>query len=58
MFFLSLDFKKGFGGAHGIDERAKDKSAVGFDYRAPVEKHSSQTGSLIDRTYKKKMALI
>ncbi|CAF1240148.1 unnamed protein product [Rotaria sordida] len=35
--------KKGFGGEHGIDERAKDKSAVGFDYKATVEKHSSQT---------------
>jgi hypothetical protein len=39
-----IDGKKGFGGAHGIDERAKDASAVGFDYKANVEKHSSQTG--------------
>ena len=43
-FFLCEDFKKGFGGAFGVDERAKDKSAVGFDYKASVEKHSSQTG--------------
>ncbi|CAF3533184.1 unnamed protein product [Rotaria socialis] len=41
---LTIDHdKKGFGGEHGIDERAKDKSAVGFDYKATVEKHSSQT---------------
>jgi cortactin len=39
-----VDGKKGFGGEHGVDERAKDKSAVGFDYKATVEKHSSQTG--------------
>ncbi|CAF3911067.1 unnamed protein product, partial [Rotaria magnacalcarata] len=38
-----MNSKKGFGGQHGIDERAKDKSAVGFDYKATVEKHSSQT---------------
>lgn len=43
-FSLFQDFKKGFGGTFGVDERAKDKSAVGFDYKAPVEKHSSQTG--------------
>ncbi|CAF4028481.1 unnamed protein product, partial [Rotaria sp. Silwood2] len=23
--------KRGFGGEHGVDDRAKDKSAVGFD---------------------------
>jgi hypothetical protein len=39
-----IDGKKGFGGAYGIDEHAKDKSAVGFDYKAQVEKHPSQTG--------------
>jgi hypothetical protein len=39
-----VDGKKGFGGAYGVDERAKDKSAVGFDYKAQVEKHPSQTG--------------
>jgi hypothetical protein len=42
--YFFIDAKKGFGGEHGIDERAQDKSAVGFDYKAPVEKHSSQTG--------------
>ena len=41
---LFIDAKKGFGGEHGIDERAKDKSAVGFDYKPTSEKHSSQTG--------------
>ncbi|CAF5160570.1 unnamed protein product [Rotaria sp. Silwood1] len=40
---LCVDSKKGFGGEHGIDDHAKDKSAVGFDYKATVEKHSSQT---------------
>jgi hypothetical protein len=44
LFFFCVDGKKGFGGEHGIDERAKDKSAVGFDYKPTVEKHSSQTG--------------
>ncbi|CAF1340639.1 unnamed protein product [Rotaria magnacalcarata] len=37
------DCNKGFGGAYGVDERAKDKSAVGFDYKGEVEKHPSQT---------------
>ncbi|CAF3164907.1 unnamed protein product [Rotaria socialis] len=37
------DCNKGFGGAFGVDDRAKDKSAVGFDYRGEVEKHPSQT---------------
>ncbi len=44
--FVFIDGKKGFGGEHGIDERAKDQSAVGFDYKPTVEKHSSQTGWL------------
>jgi len=44
--FVFVDGKKGFGGEHGVDERAKDQSAVGFDYKPTVEKHSSQTGSL------------
>lgn len=43
LFFV--DGKKGFGGEHGIDERAKDQAAVGFDYKPTLEKHSSQTGS-------------
>ncbi len=43
-YLFIIDGKKGFGGAYGIDEHAKDKSAVGFDYKAQVEKHPSQTG--------------
>ncbi len=46
-YSLILDGKKGFGGTYGIDERAKDASAVGFDYKANVEKHSSQTGKQV-----------
>ena len=44
VFDSFTDGAKGFGGAYGVDERPKDKSAVGFDYRAPTEKHPSQTG--------------
>ena len=44
LFLFFVDGNKGFGGAYGIDDRPKDKSAVGFDYKASVEKHSSQTG--------------
>ncbi len=44
IFLFLVDGKKGFGGVYGIDERPKDKSAVGFDYKADVEKHPSQTG--------------
>lgn len=43
MAFL-VDGKKGFGGEYGVDERAKDQAAVGFDYKPTSEKHSSQTG--------------
>lgn len=43
MFFF-VDGKKGFGGEHGVDERAKDQSAVGYDYKSTTEKHSSQKG--------------
>jgi cortactin len=42
-----IDGTKGFGGAYGVDQHAKDKSAVGFDYKAEVEKHPSQTGLII-----------
>lgn len=44
VYICIVDFSKGFGGAYGVDERAKDKSAVGFDYKGEVDKHPSQTG--------------
>jgi hypothetical protein len=47
--YFFIDGKKGFGGEHGIDERGKDASAVGFDYKPTAEKHSSQTG--FSKTY-------
>jgi hypothetical protein len=52
-FYFIIDGKKGFGGAYGIDEHAKDKSAVGFDYKSQVEKHPSQTGFILTKVRKK-----
>ncbi len=52
-----IDGKKGFGGAYGVDERAKDKSAVGFDYKSQVEKHPSQTGLRISILMKMKIKI-
>lgn len=38
------DYKKGWGGQFGIQADRKDKSAVGWDEKAELAKHESQTG--------------
>lgn len=38
-----LSFLPGFGGKFGVQSDRMDKSAVGHDYVAKVEKHVSQT---------------
>ena len=35
----------GYGGKFGVQHDRVDKSAHGFAYQPPVEKHSSQTGT-------------
>lgn len=39
------DAAKGFGGSFGVQQDRVDKSAVGWDYHAELNKHESQKGS-------------
>lgn len=35
-------FSVGYGGRYGVQSDRMDKSAMGFNYKPPIEKHSSQ----------------
>lgn len=39
----ATSFSAGYGGKFGVQNDRVDKSAVGFDYKSSLEKHSSQT---------------
>jgi cortactin len=38
------NFSKGYGGKYGVQKDRLDKSAVGFEYQADIDKHASQKG--------------
>jgi cortactin len=41
---IAKNFSTGYGGKYGVQHDRVDKSAVGFDYKAELDKHSSQKG--------------
>ena len=44
--FCYSDYKSGFGGKFGVQSDRLDKTAVGWEYYQPSEKHGSQTGKI------------
>lgn len=52
LFYFSTDYTSGFGGKFGVQTDRVDKAAVGWDYKAKLEKHESQKGKVISLAHR------